>query len=129
VSSAIKLRFVRNYQVSDDRRNDGVIKRTAAMKNLCKDCRKDCIPLPDRGDILPGSLEYYMVHDALWRQAGMSLKRGGFLCVACLEARLGRKLTPDDLTAAEINDPDPSDTPYLRAIKEARQVNKLWYGK
>lgn len=42
--------------------------------------------------------EWYMVRDELWAEAGM---KDGFLCVGCLEARIGRPLNrldfPDDL--------------------------------
>jgi hypothetical protein len=39
--------------------------------------------------------EVYCVWDAVWAAAGME-SYGGCLCVACLEKRLGRELTPDD---------------------------------
>jgi hypothetical protein len=39
--------------------------------------------------------ERYKVHDEVWKAA-----RGeGWLCVGCLEERLGRRLTPDDFPA------------------------------
>jgi hypothetical protein len=47
--------------------------------------------------------EYYMVHREVWAAAGM-LPRGGMLCVGCLEARLGRRLTAADFTSAPVND-------------------------
>ncbi len=46
--------------------------------------------------------EYYMVHDAVWRSSGLA-QDGGKLCVVCLEARLGRKLTQSDFTLARVN--------------------------
>ena len=46
-----------------------------------------------------------MVHDAVWARAGM-YSDGGFLCVGCLEKRLGRTLRPSDFTDAPINDLD-----------------------
>src|SRR5262245_59749408 len=39
--------------------------------------------------------EVYMVHDHLWEAAGMA-PDGGFLCIGCLETRLGRRLAPAD---------------------------------
>lgn len=55
-----------------------------------------------------------MVTDAVWRAAGMS---NGFVCVGCLESRLGRHLTPADFTDFPINLSSPWDTPRLAARK------------
>ena len=46
-----------------------------------------------------------MVHDAVWQAAGMPTDRlqgagRGFLCIGCLEGRLGRKLVARDFTSA-----------------------------
>ncbi|MCX5045180.1 hypothetical protein OG921_18600 [Aldersonia sp. NBC_00410] len=48
--------------------------------------------------------EYYMVHDALWREAAAGERAQ--LCIDCLEARLGRTLTAADFTDAEVNSVD-----------------------
>ena len=64
-------------------------------KANCTDCRW-CTPLLG---------EYYMVHDNVWKAAGME-PEGGCLCIGCLEERLGRMLTPDDFTDCLLNDPD-----------------------
>jgi len=54
-----------------------------------------------------------MVHDAVWTAAGLA-KDDGYLCVGCLERRLGRQLVARDFTAARINNPDhPFKTPRL----------------
>jgi hypothetical protein len=56
--------------------------------------------------------EHYMVHPKVWKKAGMDR---GFLCIGCLERRLGRRLTAKDFTDAPINNPDdPWNTPRLR---------------
>jgi hypothetical protein len=56
-----------------------------------------------------------MVRDDVWTAAGI---RDGFLCVGCLERRLGRSLAPDDFPDLPINEPgDPWDTPRLAARK------------
>lgn len=47
--------------------------------------------------------EYYMVHNEVWAAAGM-LPRDGMLCIGCLEARLGRRLTAVDFTDVPVND-------------------------
>jgi hypothetical protein len=47
--------------------------------------------------------EIYMVHDHVWQTA-----RGpdpGFLCIGCLENRLGRQLTAGDFEPVPVNDP------------------------
>jgi hypothetical protein len=59
----------------------------------CADCSADTFALG----------EWYMVKDNVWQQAGMEF---GFLCIECLECRLGRTLTASDFTAAPVNNPD-----------------------
>ena len=58
----------------------------------CLDCRQDTRD------------EWYMVHDSVWGDAGMDLD-GGFLCIGCLEDRLGRELGPIDFAPLPINSP------------------------
>jgi hypothetical protein len=55
-----------------------------------------------------------MVHAEVWQAAGMG---EGYLCIGCLEARLQRRLTQRDFTAALVNEPSPWDTPRLRDRK------------
>src|SRR5262249_38235056 len=52
--------------------------------------------------------EFYMVHDHVWEQACQVSPRAipRFLCIGCLEERLGRMLTPDDFKDCLLNDPD-----------------------
>jgi hypothetical protein len=56
---------------------------------------------------LPPSLlapgEWYLVLDEVWAEAGM---RRGFLCVDCLERRLGRRLASADFKRHRVNDLD-----------------------
>lgn len=65
------------------------LEREAIEHWKCKDCR--------------GYPDDFMVFDHVWAAAGMSYK-GGFLCLRCLEARLGRPLTSEDFprTVAEL---------------------------
>lgn len=56
-----------------------------------------------------------MVLDDLWESARMNK---GFLCIGCLEKRIGRKLKPNDFIDSRINRPSPWDTPRLRARKD-----------
>jgi hypothetical protein len=66
-----------------------------------------------------------MVTAAVWQAAGMpapvireqNASGGDFLCVGCIERRLGRMIGPDDFTDALINKPSPWDTPRLAARK------------
>src|SRR6266508_3636744 len=82
---------------------------------ICKDCGVDTTPCTGkRGCRHAGRWENYMVRDRLWKASGM---KGGFLCVGCLEARLGRRLTPRDFTKAIINNLSPWDSPRLAARK------------
>lgn len=47
--------------------------------------------------------EYYMVHNELWTEAGLSIL-DGMLCIGCLDARIGRRLLARDFTDAPVND-------------------------
>ena len=75
-------------------------RRKAKAMAPCADCR---MPTVRRGR--PG--EWYMVHDSVWKAAGMpavaDLK--SYLCIGCIETRLGRRLIPADFTSAGANDP------------------------
>jgi hypothetical protein len=91
----------------------------------CIDCNVDTAPgwpnraeaersLADCGGVplkVNAQTEIYMVHDHVWKAAGMELW-GGCLCVGCLEMRLGRKLTPDDFPPHVFNTDLPG-TPRL----------------
>lgn len=45
--------------------------------------------------------EYYMVKDIVWNRA--KLTSDGFLCIGCLENRLGRKLNSKDFKRCRLN--------------------------
>jgi hypothetical protein len=50
--------------------------------------------------------EYYLVREKVWLAAcAWNAKASGFdfLCIGCLESRLGRRLQPDHLTECELN--------------------------
>jgi hypothetical protein len=65
----------------------------SAPTSPCRDCGWDTC----RGD------EVYMVHSAVWAAAGMPY--AGYLCVGCLETRLGRTLTARDFKDVPLNRP------------------------
>lgn len=83
--------------------------------SLCHDCGIDTTPCTGRrGCRHIGKWEHYMVHNALWRLAG---EIAGFLCIGCLEHRLGRTLTPLAFPDFPINWPCKWGTPRLAARK------------
>jgi hypothetical protein len=90
----------------------------------CADCGRDTAPeLPDAVRLVqppePGSWEWYMVTAEVWAEAGME-PDGGYLCIGCLERRLGRRLVPADFPAWPVNERDPLDTARLAERKGQR---------
>jgi hypothetical protein len=45
--------------------------------------------------------DYYMVHDALWKESGIPAK--GMAHIKCLSTKIGRPLTEDDFTEVPVN--------------------------
>jgi hypothetical protein len=95
------------------------VRAPATGRELCQDCGVDTTPCTgQRGCRHGGRWEHYMVHNSLWRAAGMDV---GILCIGCLEARIGRRLNPGDFTPARINDADDSwNTPRLASRLRGR---------
>jgi hypothetical protein len=65
--------------------------------------------------------EGYMVTRAIWLQAWPTYRReryGQFLCIGCLESRLGRTLTKSDFTPVPLNS-------LSRGHKSERLRNRL----
>ena len=79
----------------------------------CNDCGTLTTPRTTRNKIKARSWEWYMVHNYVWAQAGMT---NGFLCIGCLERRLGRSLGPNDFRAS-MEEPNRLDAPRLLARK------------
>jgi hypothetical protein len=105
-------------------------KFVGGYSNPCVDCGMETTPdeLKREGDgwvlvMTPGTKEFYLVKDSVWRAAGMprATRRkhsGGSLCVGCIEKRLGRMLRPDDFqhgTVAEGYNSLEFSTPRLRS--------------
>lgn len=65
-----------------------------------------------------------MVDDAVWAQAGDAQ---GWLCIGCLEERLGRGLTPDDFPPIPSNDDNRIDTVRLRNAKGSGRATEPLY--
>jgi hypothetical protein len=79
----------------------------------CTDCRIDvapCVGATPRD----GTWEWYMVRSHVWAASGMK-PDGGFLCIGCLEERIGRQLGPADFASVPVNTDHPLHTPRLRS--------------
>jgi hypothetical protein len=94
------------------------------MSSICIDCGADTTPCTGkRGCRHKGRHEYYMVRDRVWAEAGMRTGivyhhggGGDYLCIGCLERRIGRKLHFADFIDVTVNDPDhPWHTRRLRS--------------
>jgi hypothetical protein len=86
---------------------------------LCADGGVDTLPTGWRH-----RAEYYTVHDEIWAAAGMPFE--GFLCIGCLESRLGRTLTRADFDDAPVNDLRMSDMPrYAWTYRTPRLISRL----
>jgi hypothetical protein len=68
----------------------------------CHDCGTETLPV-DWGY----RAEWYMVKDEIWDAVGPG---EGFLCIGCMEGRMGRRLNADDFIDAPVNDLSIADT-------------------
>lgn len=59
--------------------------------------------------------EYYMVKDAVWEASGMGFD-DGYLCIGCLQHRLGRPLIRADFTDVPVNIPGKHKSDRLNSI-------------
>jgi hypothetical protein len=57
----------------------------------CHDCDTDTQPCDDDGSPLAGAWERYMVKTDVW-EAATKTENSQYLCIGCLESRLGRRL-------------------------------------
>jgi hypothetical protein len=82
------------------------------LTSPCADCRMNTTPDD------PALGHWYMVTDEVWAAAGM---RNGYLCVGCLENRIGRHLNGGDLQGIPVNFPGLfRDTERLAELKKDR---------
>src|SRR5262249_648686 len=76
------------------------------------DCGMETVP---RGERKPRTHEQFIVKNEVWAAAGMPLGKirpktfeivggGGFLCVGCIEKRLGRRLTINDFNPITLSE-------------------------
>ncbi|SOD63658.1 hypothetical protein SAMN06297387_11211 [Streptomyces zhaozhouensis] len=88
------------------------IGRESREKGWCVDCHSS---IKD---------EFFMVHDPVWAKARME-NYGGFLCVGCLEKRIGRRLRRGDFTDCPMNKPDFTYLDGRPVPKSRRLRNRL----
>lgn len=82
----------------------------------CHDCARDVMPFDERGHLVEGGSEWYMVTDPVWSSATNADESVAYLCIGCLEGRLGRPLVPDDFADLPVNEPSWTNTPRLHAL-------------
>jgi hypothetical protein len=84
------------------------------VKAICADCGVDTVDIG----------EYYMLHDEVWSATGMPTEPDlrSYLCVGCVEGRLGRILSRADFTDAPLN------TTWPPANRSGRLINRLVRG-
>lgn len=96
--------------------------RKTPWRNPCFDCGE-----PTYRDKLPS--EWYMVHDAIWDQSGVPTREvmhehttGYYLCIGCLELRIGRQLTASDFPDYPVNQSGPWNTARLNQRLNADDI-------
>jgi hypothetical protein len=106
------------------RLNDGAGTTPRPKSAPCHDCGVDTAPTSGkRGAILKrdlGKWEWYTVRNDVWAAAGMPPydetrpegERGGYLCIGCLENRLGRQIRRADFQHP--GEPNDADSARLR---------------
>lgn len=82
-----------------------------AEPNLCADCGRDTTPWKFTRPA--GGWEWYMVTAELWERATFA-DPARFLCIGCLENRLGRTLNARDFPLLPVNKPSELDSERLR---------------
>jgi hypothetical protein len=114
----VKRRRPRTRHLRRARRR--LLLRACVTPAWCADCRVNTTPCTirrRRGDKqCPDhrGWELYMVTHDVWAAAGAPSEQHDFyLCVGCLERRLGRRLQPNDFMALSINDPSDCDSGRL----------------
>jgi hypothetical protein len=86
----------------------------------CRDCRAETLSSESDAN------EYYMVDDRVWEAAGMEdHDGGGYLCIGCLETRLGRRLHRADFTGCDLNSLDAGLRRFAWWWRTGRLVDRL----
>lgn len=69
----------------------------------CADCKMDVAPNGNDGRPIEGRWEWFMVQDRVWSDACVNGGDARYLCISCLEQRIGRRLNRADFTDALAN--------------------------
>lgn len=85
----------------------------AGKPTPCDDCSGDVTPYADDGRPVENGWEWYMVRSEIWEEAYRNGSPPRFLCIGCLEARIGRRLLPGDFAPVPLNEPGWLDTKRL----------------
>jgi len=99
--------------------------RSCATVFPCADCGMTLTVRGTLWGIGDRDSEWFLVKDRIWRQ---SQRKGEcrFLCVGCLENRIGRKLTADDFKrSAKVNfvgQKSPKLRRRMRGLKPAKRL-------
>ena len=105
------------YIVEEQFRENGLLPKVD-YTTPCKDCGINTLPIYGEA-----RAEFYMVTNEIWAAVGAGQ---GFLCIGCLEARLGRILTPADFIECGLNNLDTADTPrYAWSYRTPRLTARL----
>jgi hypothetical protein len=91
--------------------------------NPCYDCGTDTTPCTGKRDCPHNGWEWYEVREDVWDAAGMTNIGGrAYLCIGCLEQRIGRRLTAGDFAPVPINKPNPRDTDRVASRKAPKRA-------
>jgi hypothetical protein len=89
--------------------------------STCDDCGNDVTPYDEDGRLVEGASEWYMVTPDVWDAATMAGGPAKYLCIGCLEVRIGRALHPRDFPEdLGVNEPSWTNTPRLHALLSGR---------
>ena len=79
----------------------------------CDDCKVDVMPYDDEGRPIESSWEWYMVKPEIWKAAHKDGIAPRYLCIGCLESRIGRELISSDFATVPLNEPSWMDSKRL----------------
>lgn len=85
----------------------------AGKPTRCDDCQKDVMPYDGEGRPVENGWEWYMVRSEVWEAAARHGNLARFLCIGCLETRIGRSLVANDFAPLPLNEPGWAATKRL----------------
>jgi hypothetical protein len=102
--------------------------RISATVFRCQDCNTNLQIRPAGLDAALGGGwqgDWFMVKDRVWRR-GQRAGKCRFLCVGCLENRIGRKLTTDDFRrSAKVNFVGQKSAKLRRRMRALKPAKRL----